>query len=224
MNIIADVAGRYDELMLLLNQMPKSDLTIYVGDLNDRGPKSKQVIEYVMSEPNSICLNSNHGDMFVDFYEGIHRYYRDDFLRNGGITTLKSYGCGLQDGDLQKIVDEVQDNVPKKHIDWLKNLPYYYENDNVFISHAAKNPTFPLDSLCVNDPKSIYYNLLWNRGEPGKIEGKLQIMGHNSHWGIKKFGNPDKPWAICIDGSRKNRLTGLHLTDLSLYHQDYLKD
>jgi len=32
-NIIGDIAGRYDELMLLIEKMPKADLIISVGDL-----------------------------------------------------------------------------------------------------------------------------------------------------------------------------------------------
>lgn len=44
-NIIADVAGRFDELMELLGKMPAASLTLGVGDLVDRGPKSRQVID-----------------------------------------------------------------------------------------------------------------------------------------------------------------------------------
>jgi len=224
MNVIGDIAGRFDELMLLLDKMPKSDFTVYVGDLNDRGPKSKEVIEHVMNSPESYCAQSNHGDMMVDFYDGIKRYSSEDFLKNGGTATLKSYDCGLHNGDIRAMVKEFRSKVPESHINWLRDLPYYYENGKVFVSHAAKDPTRSLDSVCTNYIESIYYNILWNRGEPGKMDGKLQIMGHNSHWSLKRFGVYNNPYAMCIDGSKDNMLTGLHVPTLTIYQQEYLSE
>lgn len=222
MNIIGDIAGRYDELQLLLAKMPKVDKTIYVGDLNDRGPKSKEVIEYVKNDPNSLCLHSNHGDMMVDFYDGIKNYHAEDFIRNGGGATIKSYDVGLHNGDLRAIIKDFRNKVPQEHIEWLRNLPYFYEDDKLFVSHAAKNPVFSVEQISSNTPDSMDYNLLWNRGQPREIPGKLQVMGHNSHWGLKRFGTYDNPWAMCIDGSRGNALTGLHVPTLTIYQQEYL--
>lgn len=221
MNIIGDIAGRYDELKLLLAKMPQ-EKTIYVGDLNDRGPKSREVIEFVMNDPNAICLQSNHGDMMVDFYDGIKRYHIEDFLRNGGTATCASYDVGLHGGHLKAILAEFRNKVPQEHIEWLRNLPYYYEDDKLFVSHAAKNPVYPLEKVCDNSPESYYYNIIWNRGEPREIKGKLQVMGHNSHWSLKRFGTYNNPWAMCIDDSRHNNLTGLHVPTLTIYQQEYL--
>lgn len=222
MNVIGDVAGRFDELQLLLAKMPKADKTIYVGDLNDRGPKSKEVIDFVMNDSKSICLQSNHGDMMVDFHDGVKRYHPQDFLSNGGTSTCASYDVGLYGGDIRAIVKDFRAKVPPKHIEWLRNLDYYHNDDKAFISHAARNPNYDLVAICTNSNESIYYNLLWNRGEPSEIKDKLQIMGHNSHWGVKRFGNHDKPWAMCIDGSRSNVLTGLHVPTMTIYQQEYL--
>ena len=68
-NIIGDIAGRFDELMLLLAKMPEADKVILVGDMVDRGPKSKEVIEWAMNNPNVIAIKGNHEDMMVDFCE-----------------------------------------------------------------------------------------------------------------------------------------------------------
>jgi len=67
-NVIGDVGGQFDALISLYAKAPKADKTILVGDLNDRGTKSRQVIEWAIQEPNVITLHSNHGDMFVDYY------------------------------------------------------------------------------------------------------------------------------------------------------------
>ena len=55
-NIIGDIAGRFDELMLLLAKMPESDKVILLGDMVDRGSQSKQVIEWAMTNPNVIAI------------------------------------------------------------------------------------------------------------------------------------------------------------------------
>lgn len=220
-NVIADVAGRYDELKLLLAKMPKADLTVFVGDLNDRGSQSKEVIDYVMNAPNTLCLQSNHGDMMVDFYDGVKRYHVEDFLRNGGTSTCASYDVGLHNGDLRAIVKEFRAKVPKAHIDFLRDCPYYYEDDNLFISHAAKNPNFSLEDVCTNTPESYRYNIIWNRDKPREIEGKLQVMGHNSQFGLRRWGTYSSPYAMCIDGSAKKVLTGLHCPTLGIFQQDY---
>src|ERR1035437_4526340 len=98
MNIIADVGGQFKALKKLLSIMPKG-LTVLVGDLNDRGPMSKQVIELAMSSPDIITLQSNHGDMFVDFVltqtdpDYSPRYIFEAFYKQGGLETLISYGA-----------------------------------------------------------------------------------------------------------------------------------
>ena len=202
MNIIGDVAGRFKELVLLVEKMPDEEF-LFVGDLNDRGTETPEVIDWVME--NARCVQSNHGDMFVDYVEGTKLYQFDIFTYNGGFATLNSYT-----NKKEKL---------KKHIDYLKKLPFYYEDDNIYVSHAATKP-WDEDLTCVRGPDGN--SILWNRDVPTKIEGKLQIMGHNSHWGLRYFGGRTKPWAICIDQSGEGLLTGINYPSLEIYTQEYL--
>lgn len=211
MNIIADVAGRFDELMLLVQKMPKEEF-LFVGDLNDRGTQTPQVIDWVMK--NAKCVKSNHGDMLVAYYNyhmkteykcGTYTIGGLENPRNGLKQTIDSYG-GVN-------------NIPKEHIEWLANLPWYYKNDKIFVSHA---PVF--FNLDFNNSKLIdfnsNYNLLWNRNPPGRKE-LFQIFGHNTYY--KEYVDELGPYAICIDNCGNNKLTGLNYSSMVIYEQEYLK-
>lgn len=44
---ISDVHGCYHTLMALLMQIPSEYEIVFLGDLVDRGPRSKQVVDFV---------------------------------------------------------------------------------------------------------------------------------------------------------------------------------
>ncbi len=60
--IIGDIHGCFDELMELTKKtgLTNDDLLISLGDIVDRGNKSKEVYEYFLNRPNSIVLMGNH--------------------------------------------------------------------------------------------------------------------------------------------------------------------
>lgn len=221
MNIIADVAGEFDALVRLLGKMPM-EKTIFVGDLNDRGQKSKEVIELVKSTQEFICLQSNHGDMFTDFYDTHMSGKRDscysptDFGSNGGYSTLSSYlGKTVQNYDDMMAALKL---IPLAHIEWLKNLPFYHQEDGLFVSHAAWSSRFTLEQACiVNDFSLLESSIIWTREQPVKRDGMFQVMGHNSHWGLKVF----EGWGICIDQSRKSILTGFQWPSGEVFEEPY---
>lgn len=214
-NIIGDIAGEFDCLMRLVDKLPEGEI-ILLGDLNDRGPKSKEVIQWAIDN-NIRCTQSNHGHMFVDYIEGTNKYDRGVFVMNGGGATLRSYAT--DDGEVSI------DNIPKEHIEYLKNLPLYIDENGLFLSHAAKNPTLSMEQCsqmdCYWDDKFFDDSLIWNRGKPREMPGKLQVMGHNSHWGLTYFGDQKNPWAMCIDTSRKRVLTALCYPSLEIIQEPF---
>src|SRR5258706_1787004 len=126
MNIIADIAGRFDELMLLLAQMPEDEPILLLGDLIDRGPKSKEVIEWAMKTPNVITIKGNHEDMMIDFALNTKLYEEGMWFMNGGDKTVKSYGCMKYVGKPSN-EEAIRESLSKEHIEWLKNLPIFYK-------------------------------------------------------------------------------------------------
>lgn len=208
LNVIADVAGQYDTLQALIKKMPPGKI-ILLGDLNDRGPKSKEVIEWAMNTPNVVSLHSNHGDMFVDFMLGFRdpdhltMYHYQDFFNNGGGFTIKSYVPELES---TRNMIEALTKIPMEHIHWLKDLPLTYEAPGILCSHAPFEETYHRTDA------------VWNRGYPSKKDGILQVFGHNSHWGLRWFDD----WAVCLDASRQQLLTGLHWPSKTIYQQEYI--
>jgi hypothetical protein len=198
MNIIADIAGRYEELMLLLQKMPQGEEIILLGDLNDRGPDSNKVIQWAID--NKIkCVQSNHGQMMINAYNVWkmtgNSWASWEFNRNGGHQTLLSYG-GFE-------------NIPESHIQYLAKCPMYIETDDLILTHAP-----------LNHQEDPYKELdCWNRVIPIR-RSKFQIHGHNSL--METYTDELGDYGMCLDDCFNNRLTGIHWPSKTIYTQDYL--
>ncbi len=109
--VIGDIHGCYDELMELLQQanVAEQDRIISVGDIVDRGNKSKEVFEFFRDRKNSKVLMGNH--------ERKH------------LNHVLSYA--------QEIVRIQFGNEYPEFLKWLSTLDYYDETDEVIIVHAA---------------------------------------------------------------------------------------
>ena len=214
MIIIGDVGGQYSALLALLAKMPIGEPIILLGDLNDRGPESRQVIEFAMSNNNVRTLNSNHQDGLVDHWLSIfepdyeRRYSPEQFFTNGGQATLESYGA-------EKGMNPVESAslIPAYHIQWLRSLPGLIETEELLLSHAPILAELPIEEV-KKIPHEAEHSLLWARNAPSP-RSKFQIFGHNSHWGLMWLDD----FAVCLDASKQNVLTGLHWPSKRIYQQ-----
>jgi len=142
--IIGDVHGMYDALLALLKQIPKSSEVIFVGDLIDRGKDSKKVVKLVKNNYKAVL--GNHEDAFIRFfYDYFNGMAWDDLLdkwylwvfKNGGKSTLMSYGIWDNTNPSKKILDDI-----KGDVEYFQSLPLYRELDctknnlPVVISHS----------------------------------------------------------------------------------------
>lgn len=216
MNIISDIAGNYETLLALLKKMPDDDV-LSVGDMIDRGPKSKQVVDWFMA--NGKALLGNHEHMLISAYRR-QGYYDDGVWQwNGGNHTLYSYG-----------VPHPED-MPENIIEWMEKLPWFREIGDILISHSFIFPGSSLAEACDLGPQMTRYtydsqldrSILWNRCEPERIDKySLQICGHNSQMGLQRFADEQGKFAICLDDCRNKVLTGLHLPSMIVYQQNYI--
>lgn len=157
MIIIGDIHGCYKTLLALLQKCPKEEQIVFCGDLVDRGPRSREVIEFAI-ENKIPTVKGNHEDLMIDFLCGNNRYAQDAWINNGGIETLKSYGSSLE-----------TKNIPDRHIEWIKNLPTYLEFGDLLISHTGH----------AKDKNINEFDALWRRDYSFPTDGKFRVFGHS---------------------------------------------
>lgn len=202
-NIIGDIAGRYDELQLLLKKMPEADLILSVGDMIDRGPKSREVLEFFMNTPGTEAIYGNHEDMMVQAVRDKWQVHL--WLHNGGSATVKQFM--EPDGNIL---------VPVEMIAWLEKRPMYFKTDDLIVSHAPIH--YDQDDI-PSDPYSRDHYFIWNRWVPYKRTGdRFMIFGHNGK--LEEYGD----YAMCVDNSHRGELVGIHWPTKEIFRQEYLPE
>ena len=208
MIIIGDVHGCYDTLVALLDKIPQEEKdkgVVFCGDLIDRGPKSKQVIELVRNSSYK-CVKGNHEILMIDC--GPFPRFSDDWGHNGGNKTVKSYYPDinmntLSDTEQNKIRHQVQDDI-RADMKWLNDLPVYLEfpevkNDEgrylvVSHSHVAnvwrrmkqleekilKTPKDqPLERMDLIRLENCFKEITWGRPQKLKMVNEIyNVIGH----------------------------------------------
>ena len=147
---------------------------IHLGDYVDRGPDSAGVIDTLIElskdeTVSQIALAGNHEEMMLNALSDNSSESYDFWVRNGGEQTLQSYAV------------RGEDTVPTAHLDWIRELPTTYVDENqrrVFV-HAGLRPNeFP------NDRREVH---LWTRAKDffdverwqgTELQGWTVIHGH----------------------------------------------
>ncbi|MGV3465407.1 MAG: metallophosphoesterase family protein [Heyndrickxia sp.] len=166
--VISDIHGclnEFQELLKLANFDPVKDQLILLGDYVDRGNYSKEVVEFVkelVMTNGVIALKGNHDQMFCDWLkepiETLERYFR-----NGGLATIQSFLAidhkeEIEENTYRKWAEDIKEE-NKELIDFLEELPYFYESDSFIFVHAGINPnhedwknTSDHDFIWIRDP------------------------------------------------------------------------
>lgn len=176
---ISDIHGEYDKLSYLLEKIfpQKDDTIIFMGDYIDRGKKSREVVDKIISlQDVCSCIYLIGSHEYAMLHANTDDYYNYLFWNYGGDATAASYG-GF-------------DNIMNIHGSFFNSLkPYHIEGKYMFI-HAGIRIGIPLEEQDLADMvyiRSEFYNRKHNL--PYKI-----IFGHT------EFKEPlvqeDK---ICID-------------------------
>ncbi len=170
---------------------------IHLGDLTDRGPDSRGVIDILIEgidggAPWSVILG-NHDRMFARFLDDPN--WHDPCLREdldwlnprlGGDTTLESYGIAPVAGrDPREVHREALEAVPQAHRAFLAALPLHVERGPVLYVHAGIRPGVALDQQTEDD-------LVWIRKgwlEDTSDHGPLVVHGHTALEAPRHFGN-----------------------------------
>jgi len=183
---IGDVHGAFLTLQSLLTKHPDHRV-ILLGDIIDRGPRSREVVEWAMAN-NIECVAANHDDLCLAYSH--HRllgyrakcrdmYDRDVWLDNGGKKALESW---------REPGNRPPRALPSNVLDWFVSLPPYIildqesEGRKGLISHTG----YGLDA-----DKGNWMRALWGRfPDDGEFvyekntgaeidDGYYRIFGHN---------------------------------------------
>ncbi|MDY6990488.1 MAG: metallophosphoesterase family protein [Thermodesulfobacteriota bacterium] len=167
---IGDIHGCFDKLVSLMKIIDidlKRETLVFIGDYVDRGPQSKEVVDYLIDlaqqESRLVFLKGNHEQMLQDYLTGADRL---GFLYNGGEATLESY---------VKSKDQSETSlVPLRHLEFFDNLRLYYETEDYIFVHGGLKPAVPLH-------EQREWDMLWIRDEFISSDfdfGKRVIFGH----------------------------------------------
>jgi serine/threonine protein phosphatase 1 len=195
--IIGDVHGFYSALCQLFNllQIQSGDQVYFVGDLIDRGPQSKQVLDFVR-EQRYPCVMGNHERLLLDALTlPAHSDAMENWTHSGGEATLKSFA-----NRCSKAIALI-----RTYQSWLESLPLFIEQEDLFIVHAGVNPRRAIHQ---QDPNDFYwirkpFHTAPNRYFPDKtiITGHTPTVGFGLSAGQIAAG----PQWFDID-------TGVHMT------------
>ena len=157
---------------------------IFLGDYVDRGPDSRQVVEYLMTAQQAdrrlVCLRGNHEQMMLDaiLKGGDSRWM---WLDNGGEQTLRSYGAFD--------IEEARAKVPDEHLRWMSQLPLTSGDEHRIYVHAGILPSTPLEQ---QKPETlIWIRERFLRAKSRQFDRHI-VHGHTPMWeGKPEMGRPE---------------------------------
>jgi serine/threonine protein phosphatase 1 len=164
---VGDIHGCAKTFRVLVRdelRLTSSDHLIVLGDLIDRGPDSKGVIDEIIAlKERGVrvqVLQGNHEEMMINASQ--INESNDYWLRNGGQETLDSFGV--------KHVSEI----PSTYLDFIRHTEFYVETAEYIFVHAGLN-------FNKSDPFSDYDSMKWIRKmevDPTKIGNRTIVHGH----------------------------------------------
>lgn len=198
--VIGDVHGHLDQLKAAHDRIRRDggrDATIaHVGDLIDRGPDSRGVVDHLMTGQAAgrpwVVTRGNH-DRFLPQYllqpdwvdPGLSS--REHWTRHpalGAPETLRSYGIDTALPP-DRLLAEARRAVPAGHVTYLASLPPYVLHPLALVVHAGIRPGVDLQDQSEED-------LVWiRRGflDSSHDHGPLVVHGHTAIRTATHYGN-----------------------------------
>jgi serine/threonine protein phosphatase 1 len=165
--VIGDIHGCALTMQRLVQKgigLTKTDELYLLGDLIDRGPDSKGVLDFILEQRvqgfTIVAVRGNHEEMFLHAGDSSQDMYQ--WLLNGGQATLANFEA---DGP---------GDIPHRYRFFLSSLPYYLLLDDFVIVHAGLN-------FDRSDPFSDTEAMLWQRDcevDLSRTGGRRLVCGH----------------------------------------------
>lgn len=198
---------------------------VHIGDLVDRGPDSRGVIEFLIAGQAEgrdwVVLKGNHDRMFTLYLTDMKAHdpgLRPDLSwlhpRLGGAQTLASYGVRSPgDRPLAPVFADAQAAVPQAHRDWLQARPSLHVLGDLIFAHAGIRPGVALADQTETDLVWIRHDFLSDpRDHNGLVIHGHTAIDHATHYGNRinidssaAYGGPLS--AVVIEGREGFLLT-----------------
>lgn len=185
---IGDIHGRLDLLDQLILKIEEDNAgrgrvrtqIIFLGDLCDRGPDSRGVIERVMqlalASSDVRLIAGNHEELLIRAWEGDRRS-AGLINRVGGKETMLSYGVDeakYDEADIDELLEIFVAHIPEDHIAFLKAADDWIIAGDYLFVHAGIRPGDAIEEQRTSD-------LRWIRREFTDYEGDHGVMVVHGH-------------------------------------------
>lgn len=220
---IGDVHGRADLLADILDHIDNHieagrrefAAVVLLGDLIDRGPCSREVIDLVLDRPRNglrlLALKGNHEEMLLSVLAG-EPGAALRWLDNGGAACARSYGVDplwLQLLDSDAIAYTMERAIPARHRAFLQSLPDSARFGDYLLVHAGVRPGVDIKDQSPADLRWIRRDFLQSE----RPHGAVIVHGHSTSANIEERANrigidtgayqSGLLTALWIDGPRK---------------------
>ncbi|MBK98201.1 MAG: metallophosphoesterase [Balneola sp.] len=170
---IGDIHGCIKSLEVLmadlLAQFGTNRIYVFLGDYVDRGPHSKEVIDYLIAlerDYSCVFLRGNHDAMLLN-------YIKDKtwlkWFENGGTATMESYRKALG-----------KEQIPLEHLRFFTSTRLFYDTPEYFFVHGGPPIDRPISDSIQNE--SLYSSFLWSTDHLNSTYNqweKTVIFGHS---------------------------------------------
>jgi serine/threonine protein phosphatase 1 len=182
---VGDIHGCAIALKTMLATLePRAqDTLIVLGDVIDRGPDSRGVLQRLLTlrdQCQLVTILGNHEQMLLDVIDG--QMPRQDWMGFGGAETLDSYG---QQSSVASVSEE--------HVAFIRTWSDYHEQASHFYAHGNYREFLP---LAVQPWQLLRWQSLHERTPGPHQSGQVAILGHTAN---KQGHVLDLGHLICID-------------------------
>ena len=220
---IGDVHGEFELFCEILDKIAKDNrslsdaqtVIVLLGDMIDRGPKSRQVLELLQrfhtTASGFVVLLGDHEEMMLASARGIEAAQRL-WMKKGGRQTLESYGVDVEAfvrSSPQERADQIEAAVGRETLAWLGSRPLSYRSGDFYFCHAGIRPGTKLGQQRKRDLLAIGSDFLSSEKDHGAIivHGHAEVSGaeisHNRINLDTAAYRTGKLSALGLQGSRK---------------------
>jgi serine/threonine protein phosphatase 1 len=196
---VGDVHGRLDLLEELLAQIEQDasrrparrTLLVMLGDLIDRGPDSRGVVERMRAYKNGAIkpyfLAGNHEEVLLRILKG-ERGVLANWLKFGGAECLMSYGCDPAQLDAKNertALSTIARSIPAEHAHFISSFADTLRFGDYLFVHAGIRPGVDLSLQTQVDLRWIRSPFLDSDSEHGVVV----VHGHSIHPKVERRSN-----------------------------------